>query len=59
MYIVECNYERVIRMKFLKNNKGAILFYMIILIFTLIIVNDVKKDNLREESKYVMVNLPN
>ena len=46
-------------MKFLKNNKGAILFYTIILISTLIIVNDVKKDELREENRYVMTNLPN
>ena len=44
-------------MKFLKNNKGAILFYVIILISTLVIANDVKKDELREEKKYVMVNL--
>ena len=46
-------------MKFLKNNKGAILFYIVILISTVVIVNDVKKDNLREENKYVMTNLPN
>ena len=46
-------------MKFLKNNKGAILFYAIILISTLVIINDVKQDNLNEESKYVMTNLPN
>lgn len=45
-------------MEFLKNNKGAILFYVIILISTLVIANDVKKDELREENKYVMVNLP-
>ena len=44
-------------MKFLKNNKGAILFYTIILISTLIIVTDVKRDNLREENKYVMTNI--
>ena len=44
-------------MKFLKKNKGAILFYVIILISTLLIINDVKHDNLHEESKYVMVNL--
>ena len=44
-------------MKFLKNNKGAILFYAIILISTLLIINDVKQDNLNEESKYVMVSL--
>ena len=59
MYVIKCNYERVIRMEFLKNNKGAILFYVIILISTLIISNDVKKDDLREENRYVMVNLPN
>ena len=41
-------------MKFLKNNKGAILFYLIILVSSLVIINDVKKDNLREENKYVM-----
>ena len=46
-------------MKFLENNKGAILFYVIILISTLVIINDVKKDELREENRYVMTNLPN
>ena len=44
-------------MNFLEKNKGAILFYAIILISTLLIINDVKQDNLREEGKYVMVNL--
>lgn len=46
-------------MRFLKNNKGAILFYMVILIFSLILINDVKKDELREENKYVMTNFAN
>lgn len=46
-------------MKFLKNNKGAILFYMVLLVFSLVLINDVKKDELREENKYVMVNLAN
>ena len=46
-------------MKFLENNKGAIVFYVIILISTLVIINDVKKDDLREENRYVMVNLSN
>ena len=46
-------------MKFLEKNKGAILFYVIILISTLVIINDVKKDELREENRYVMTNLPN
>ena len=45
-------------MNFLKKNKGAILFYVIILVSTLVIINDVNNDNLREESKYVMTNLP-
>ena len=56
-YVIKYNHERVIRMKFLKNNKGVILFYMVILVFSLIIVNDVKKDQFRENNKYVMVNL--
>ena len=46
-------------MKFLKNNKGAILFYAVIIISSFILINDVKKDNLREENKYVMTNFPN
>ncbi len=46
-------------MKFLKNNKGAIIFYLIIIVFTLVISNDVKKDELREENRYVMTNLSN
>ncbi len=44
-------------MKFLKNNKGAIIFYLILTVFTLVMINDVKKDELREENKYVMTNL--
>ena len=46
-------------MKFLKRNKGAILFYLVIIISSLAIINDVKKDETREQTKYVMVNLPN
>ena len=46
-------------MKFLKNNKGAILFYVLILVSTLVLVNDAKKDGLREENKYVMAYMPN
>ena len=46
-------------MKFLKNNKGVILFYGLVLISTLILINDVKKDESREESKYVMTYMPN
>lgn len=46
-------------MNFFRNNKGAIIFYVIILISSLVIINDVKRDNLREERKYIMVNLSN
>ena len=46
-------------MKFLKNNKGVILFYGLILVSTLVLINDAKKDNLREENKYVMTYMPN
>lgn len=46
-------------MKFFKNNKGVILFYALILVSTLVLINDAKKDNLREENKYVMTYMPN
>ena len=46
-------------MKFLKNNKGVILFYVLILVSTLVLVNDAKKDDLRTENKYVMTYMPN
>ena len=46
-------------MKILKNNKGVILFYGLILISTLVLINDVKRDSLREENKYVMTYMPN
>lgn len=45
-------------MKFVKKNKGAIIFYLLIVVSSLAIINDVKRDNLREENKYVMVYLP-
>ena len=46
-------------MKFLKNNKGVILFYGLVLVSTLVLINDAKKDNLREENKYVKTYMPN
>ena len=46
-------------MKFLEENKGVILFYTLILVSTLILINDVKKDDFREENKYVMTYLSN
>ena len=49
----------MMKMKFLKENRGVIIFYVVILIASLVLVNDVKKDNLREENKYVMTNLGN
>ncbi len=44
-------------MKFLKENKGAIIFYLVIVISTLVMVNDVKQDIRTGESKYVMTYL--
>lgn len=46
-------------MEFLRNNKGVIIFYAIILVFSLVIINDSKNDNLREESRYVMIHYNN
>ena len=57
MFVITYNYERVIRMKFLKENKGAIIFYLVIIISTLVIVNDVKQDKKIGENKYVMTYL--
>ncbi len=59
MYVIKYNHERGGIMKFLKSNKGAIIFYVVILVFSVVIMNDVKKDELREENKYVMTNLSN
>ena len=57
MFVIKYNYERVIKMKFLKNNKGAIIFYLVLIISTLVIVNDVKQDTKNGENKYVMTYL--
>lgn len=46
-------------MKFLKNNKGVIVFYALVLVSTLVLINDAKKDDFREENKYVMTYLSN
>ena len=46
-------------MKGLKKNKGVIIFYALILVSTLVLINDAKKDNLREENRYVMSYMPN
>lgn len=57
-YVIKWNYERVIRMKFLKKNKGVLIFYVVILLCTVVIANDVKRDEMRENNRYVMTNLP-
>lgn len=41
-------------MKLVKNNKGVILFYALVLVSTLVLINDAKKDNIREQNRYVM-----
>ncbi len=46
-------------MNFFNKNKGAIIFYLVIVISTLVIVNDVKQDKSTGESKYVMTYLSN
>ena len=45
-------------MKFLKKNKGVLIFYVVILLCTVVIANDVKRDEMRENNRYVMTNLP-
>ena len=57
MFVIKYNHERVIVMKFLKENKGAILFYLVIVISTLVMVNDVKQDMRTGENKYVITYL--
>lgn len=44
-------------MKFLKNNKGAVIFYLLILVSTLVIINDVESEN--GTDKYVMTYMQN
>lgn len=41
-------------MKFLKKNKGAIILYLVIMISSLILMNDVKKENNYKNNTYVM-----
>lgn len=47
----------MIKMNFLKNNKGAVIFYLLILVSTLVIINDVEREN--GSNKYVMTYMPN
>lgn len=41
-------------MKFLKKNKGAIILYLVIMISSLILMNDVKKESNYKNNTYVM-----
>ena len=41
-------------MKFLKKNKGAIILYLVIMISSLILMNDVKRENDYKNNTYVM-----
>lgn len=44
-------------MKKIIENKGLIMFYVVIVISTLILINDVEKESLNEENTYQMVML--
>ena len=48
--------ERVIRMKIIERNKGVLILYVIIMICSLVLMNDVKKENNYKNNSYVMVN---
>ncbi len=41
-------------MQFLKKNKGAIILYLVIMIFSLVLMNDVQKENNYKNNTYVM-----
>ena len=46
MFMIRYNQEReVIGMKFIMKNKAVLLFYLIIIVSSLIIINDVERDN--------------
>ena len=52
------NQEReVIGMKFIMKNKGVLLFYLIIIVSSLIIINDVERDNVlnNNDNTYVAI----
>ena len=42
-------------MKFFKNNKGVIIFYLMISLFTIILIQNAKVDYHQNENGYVMV----
>ncbi len=51
------NERKVIGMKFIMQNKGVLLFYLIIIVASLIIINDVEKDNVlnNNDNTYVAI----
>lgn len=58
MFIIRYNQEReVIGMKFIMKNKGVLLFYLIIIVSSLIIINDVERDNVlnNNDNTYVAI----
>ena len=58
MFMIRYNQEReVIGMKFIMKNKGVLLFYLIIIVSSLIIINDVERDNVlnNNDNTYVSI----
>ena len=58
MFMIRYNQEReVIGMKFIMKNKGVLLFYLIIVVSSLIIINDVERDNVlnNNDNTYVAI----
>lgn len=56
--MIRYNQEReVIGMKFIMKNKGVLLFYLIIIVSSLIIINDVERDNVlnNNDNTYVAI----
>lgn len=42
-------------MEFVKKNKGALILYVVIMIFSLVLMNDVKREEHDINNSYVMV----
>ena len=58
MFMIRYNQEReVIGMKFIMKNKGVLIFYLIIIVSSLIIINDVERDNVlnNNDNTYVAI----
>lgn len=46
-------------MNYIIKNRGVIIFYLVIIVASLILIEDVKRDNERENNRYVMVYMAN